>query len=239
MRVHIGPYKNWFGPYQLAEALCFWVKDTKDEYGFKCKPHWIHQFGEWLAYGSILPEPQVGDIKNIEDDRAPTLLFNFLSWLHEKKKRKEFVKIDRWDSWNAESTLALVILPVLKQVRSEKHGAPFVFSEDVPSELRPTSEEVDSYNKEGITDDNWFNRWDWILDQMIYSFERIVNPDWENEFVTGISNLQFKKIEDGNFQMIEGPEHTLKVDRDRIDEEQKKIANGLMLFGKYYQSLWT
>ena len=36
MKVKIGPYKNWFGPYQLAELLCFWAKETVvDEYGMK------------------------------------------------------------------------------------------------------------------------------------------------------------------------------------------------------------
>ena len=38
MKVKIGTYTNWFGPYQLAELLCFWVKDVKDESGMKSKP---------------------------------------------------------------------------------------------------------------------------------------------------------------------------------------------------------
>ena len=38
MKAHIGPYKSWFGPYQLAELLCFWAKDVEDEYGMKSKP---------------------------------------------------------------------------------------------------------------------------------------------------------------------------------------------------------
>ena len=29
MKVKIGPYKNWFGPYQLAEKILFW-KDPND-----------------------------------------------------------------------------------------------------------------------------------------------------------------------------------------------------------------
>ena len=59
MRVNIGPYTNWFGPYQLAELLCFWVKEVPGEYGIKSKPDWVHNFGEWLAYGSVEPEPKV------------------------------------------------------------------------------------------------------------------------------------------------------------------------------------
>lgn len=48
MKVKIGPYKNWFGPYQLAEKLCFWAKETVvDEHGMKSKPDYVHNFGEW------------------------------------------------------------------------------------------------------------------------------------------------------------------------------------------------
>jgi len=61
MKVKIGKYKDHFGPYQLAEALCFWVKEVPDEYGIKRKPSWVHDFGEWLAYGSVEPEPEVGE----------------------------------------------------------------------------------------------------------------------------------------------------------------------------------
>ena len=41
MKVHIGPYKNWFGPYQLAEKLLFWMDKDKDDK--------VHDFGSWLA----------------------------------------------------------------------------------------------------------------------------------------------------------------------------------------------
>ena len=39
MKIHIGPYPRWFGPYQLAEKLLFW-KDKEDDAVFA--------FGEWL-----------------------------------------------------------------------------------------------------------------------------------------------------------------------------------------------
>ncbi len=31
MKVYLGKPNNWFGPYQLAELLCFWAPKTKDE----------------------------------------------------------------------------------------------------------------------------------------------------------------------------------------------------------------
>jgi hypothetical protein len=58
MKVKIGPYTNWFGPYQLAELLCFWAKEEKNEFGIPRKPDWVHNFGEWLAHGDIEPEAE-------------------------------------------------------------------------------------------------------------------------------------------------------------------------------------
>ena len=56
MRVKIGNYVSWFGPYQLAELICFWARNQKDEHGLPTKPDYVHKFGEWLCYGSIEPE---------------------------------------------------------------------------------------------------------------------------------------------------------------------------------------
>ena len=61
---------------------------------------------------------------------------------------------------------------MLRQLRETKHGAPYTDDADVPEELRksaapPTEHEWD-------TDDNHFKRWDWILDEMIFSFEKEV-----------------------------------------------------------------
>ena len=41
MRVNIGPYKSWVGPYQIAEKILFWLDKNDDER--------VHKFGEWLA----------------------------------------------------------------------------------------------------------------------------------------------------------------------------------------------
>ena len=138
MKVYMGPYKNWFGPYQLAELLCFWAKKEKDEYGFPKKPDWVHNFGEWLAHGSVEPEPKVGDIYKWRD-RPHTWLYKFLSWIESKRKRTIYVKIDRWDTWSMDHTLAYIVAPMLKQLRNSTHGSPNVDDEDVPEELRSTS----------------------------------------------------------------------------------------------------
>ena len=239
MRVKIGPYENWFGPYQLAEKLMFWVPKEKDEYGFPHTADRVHKFGEWLAHGSIEPEAEVGEIRKWGDDRPYTWLYKFLSWIHSKKQRTIKVHIDRWDTWSMDHTLALIVLPMLKQLKETKHGAPQVDYEDVPKEFRPTKKEIAAYNKDGTTDDKFFERWDWVLDEMIFAFETKVDDGrWEEQFETGEHDLQWKKLEDGCSQMVHGPNHTAKIDWEGRKAYQERISNGFRLFGKYYENLW-
>lgn len=240
MRVKIGPYKYWFGPYQLAEKLMFWVPKERDEYGILRTADRVHRFGEWLAYGKVLPEPAVGETVVWGEDRPTTLISKFLSWLDSRKKRKIEVHIDRWDTWSMESTLGYIIRPMLKQLRDNKHGAPWVDDEDVPEELRSTAAPPKEH--EWDTDDNHFKRWDWVLDEIIFAFESLeggTNQDWEEQFTTGEYDYRFKKIdEDGTSQMVEGPNHTAETDWDARKAYAKRISNGFRLFGKYYESLW-
>lgn len=240
MKVRIGPYKDWFGPYQLAEFLCFWAKEEKDEYGIPRKPNWVHNFGEWLAYGNIEieSETQVGEIRSLNRARRTTWLYRFLSWIHSKRKRTIKVHIDRWDTWNTDETLSHIILPMLIQLKATKHGAPQVDHEDVPEELRPTEKAIAAYNKDGTTDEHFFERWDWIMGEMIFAFESKLDDSWEEQFEFGESDLQWKKLENGMSEMVEGPNHTKVYDSEGRKKYSERIENGFRLFGKYYQSLW-
>ena len=86
-------------------------------------------------------------------------------------KQIEYVKIDPWDTWSMDHTLAPIILPMLRQLIDTKHGAPFVDLEDRPEELRadrPTAYDVDEFH---------FQAWDWVLDEMIYAFDCKANKD--------------------------------------------------------------
>lgn len=237
MRVKIGPYTSWFGPYQLAELLCFWVKPVKDEYGIENKPDWVHNFGEWLAHGKVEPEPTVGQVFSLDRDRPDTVLSQFLQWVHSKKKQTVKVQIDPWDTWSMDHTLAYVVLPMLKQLNDKKHGAPFVDLKDVPKELhgkKLTKKQRDS----GQVDDKHFERWDWVLGEMIFAFDSKVNEGWEAQFESGESDLQFKQLENGMSQMIEGPNHTRTYDQAGRKAYEDRIQNGFRLFGTYYQHLW-
>jgi hypothetical protein len=201
MKIDIGPYTKWIGPYQISNAIFFWVDkramDRDDEYLKRWDAQACEKFGGWLA---------------------STWVSSFCNWIDKCKKRRVKVHIDPYDTWSTDSTLAYIIHPMLIQLKATKHGAPYVTDEDVPEHIRSTSDETK--REEWDTDKFHFDRWDWVLDEMIWTFETI-NTDWGDVF------------------------HTLKteasegeVDWDGRKLVQDRITNGLRLFGKYYQNLW-
>lgn len=131
-------------------------------------------------------------------------------------ERQIDVQLDAYDTWSMDHTLALIILPMLKQLKATKHGSPLVDDEDVPEELRSTSAPPHGHD----IDDNHHKRWDWVMDEMIWTFRRIAhNQD---------GSLYFHK----RFR-LSGEER-----ESRARALDARIANGTRLFGKYYQGLW-
>jgi len=242
MKVKIGPYKNFFGTYQLAEALCFWVKEVPDEYGITRKPEWIHDFGEWLTYGSVEPEEDiaVGERRPFlkGDDRPTTWLYKLLQWIDGLRgERVVKIKIDPYDTWGMDHTLSMIIVPMLKQLQQDKHGSPFVEDKDVPEHLRSTA--APAKVNEWDTDDNHFKRWEWVLAEMIHAFVCCANDDWENQFFSGNhEDTYMVKLESGCYEMVRGENYTFEIDHEGMAKANERIQNGLRLFSKYFRNLW-
>lgn len=137
------------------------------------------------------------------------------------------VHIDEWDTWNMDDTLAHIILPMLKQLKATKHGAPNVDMNDVPENLRVNDVESRAYWDTGETDENFFKRWDWVLDEMIFAFEQ-KTIDWQDQYYGPFVEEEGKLL-GGDFEW---------VDNDGLKKHQERISNGFRLFGKYYESLW-
>ena len=72
-------------------------------------------------------------------------------------------------------TLSYIILPMLKQLKETKHSAAEVDDKDVPKKLRSTS--ATKKESEWEIDSNWFARWDWVLDEMIWAFSLHLEED--------------------------------------------------------------
>ena len=117
------------------------------------------------------------DIKYIELLRdIDAYLERFINWLL-KPFSGNFIHIHDYDAWSADVTLAYIIHPTLVKLRKHKQGAPRVDNDDVPEHLRATPAQIKQYEYDGTTDDNYFNRYDYVLDEMIWAFDFIIKED--------------------------------------------------------------
>jgi hypothetical protein len=231
MKVHIGPYVNWVGPYQIADKLFFWVDKYPDD---ELENRWDYKlhdkFGTWLA---------------------STWVADFCQWIHDFKKRTVKVKIDYYDVWSMDSTLTPIILPMLKKLKEVKHGSGYIDLEDVPEAMRLTNtEDYDSqstfefYNDPALTRQNIkcdvHTRYEWALDEMIWAFEQLNDENWEDQYWKTKPEIDFDEYleDEGKTSKplrwkVEG-----EADWEGMQKHRDRIQNGLRLFGKYFQTLW-
>jgi hypothetical protein len=211
MKVYIGPYVSWIGPYQIADKIFFWVEKYPSKEQEQRWDYRLHdRFGKWLA---------------------STWVDTFCQWIHSKKKRTEIVKIDYYDVWSLDHSLSLIVVPMLKRLKEVKHGAPFIDDEDVPANLRSTTKSAQKAKKNPWdTDGNHFKRFDWVLDEMIWAHEQIIDDNGEDKFY---DHTEAEKETDFCKSISK-----IKVDRKGLKAYHDRINNGLRLFGKYYRALW-
>lgn len=199
MKVYIGPYKSWIGPYQIADKVFFWV-NRKGVFPDD-DPRWerwdykaTNAFGDWLS---------------------ETWVTEFCNWVQSKRERKIKVRIDEYDTWSMDHTLALIIYPMLIQLNKDKHGSPHVDDQDVPEDLRSTAApELTEEQKATCTPDElFFKRWDWVMGEMIFAFGLELDDEWEYPYYKN-------------------------NDYDTLNKIFERQRNGFRLFGKYYQGLW-
>lgn len=181
MKVYIGKYVKYFGSYQLAEKLLFWKKTDDNA---------VYALGDKLS--------------------SITWIHSTLEWLHRQCSRPIYVKIDDYDVWNLDSTLAHIIAPALKKLKDARDGAPYVDNADVPEHLRTL--DTPSTKTPYEVDDNFFLRWHWVLDEMIFAFDTARPGGTMDEPEYGTTEY---------------------------DLHEARKTNGFRLFGKYYQALWT
>ncbi len=147
MFVRIGPYKKYWGIYQIVDLLQY-VGINED----RCD-----KIGDFLS---------------------KTWLKDVCEWIYEHKQRKIKIKIHPYDIWNLDHTLSLIILPSLKLLKEQKQGVPHLSSEKeflLPLELRSKPEDYDERNNKKYEISE--KQWNWIIEEMIFSFENIVNED--------------------------------------------------------------
>jgi hypothetical protein len=217
MKVWISNYRDhWISPYTIIEHIFFWTDWSKcgrnkgviEDKDYVDHPKWVDKWADRIA-------PISNVIRVVLDYIQPPI---------------KYVKIDRWDTWSMDHTLALIILPMLKQLDITKHGAPFTEDDDVPEYLRSYMAQPKEH--EWDTDSLHFMRWDWILAEMIWAFEQELKDDDEAQF------FDHSECGDEKFPWNEAGQYIskIKVDEKGLKAHQERKKNGFRLFGKYYRS---
>jgi hypothetical protein len=225
MKIYKSNYRNhWVSPYVILEKVFFWREIDYDE-------PLIEKLSNFLNPFSVAWQ-------------------KFLDFVH---PRINYVKIDRYDTWSMDSTLADIILPMLKQLKETKHGSPTVDDDDMPDHLRGTTTEdwdaqhtFDFYREHQIQEGerDIHARWDWVMDEMIFAFEHHVDDTWEEAFRSGehdMIHVPCEWYEDGKpklYKIEKGPNDTYVCDYEGMNKVYKRMENGFSLFGKYYRGLW-
>lgn len=226
MKVNIGPYRSdlipvngWIRRYEI------WRSDV---------PYLDEEDYTW--YDKIV----IGFLDKLRD------IVNPINRWSNNRKRKVKIHVDGYDVWGADHTLGMIIAPTLKKLKEIQHGYPHVDNEDVPEEIRNKKEDAERFD--GTTDADWAARWNWVLDEMIWTFEQYSDPyEGEAQFSHNVEQLDmiFTPLEDGK------PGSTLSFnhqkdpskppywrDKEGLMKHHERKKNGLRLFAKYYDSLW-
>ena len=165
------------------------------------------------------------------------------------KSRKIDITIDDYDTWGLDHTLALIIYPCLVQLKATKHGVPSEFA-DVGGEDYTEQKSFDFYHdshKEAF--ELGCEKWNDVLDKMIWSFEQILKDDINEKYYYGKADYIWKKTDttfpnpltgkaEELFEMLDKNPTGHFTDFEGMRLHEDRIQEGLELFGKYYRALW-
>jgi len=220
VKIYKSCYRNhWISPYTVLEYVFFWTEWSKcgrnkgiiEDRDYVDHPAWVEPVTKYIS-------PACRAVQWVLDLVHPQI---------------NIVRLDPWDTWSFDHTLADIILPGLKQLKADKHGAPHTDDEDVPEYLR--SHMAQPKEHEWDTDSLWFMRWDWVLDEMIWAFEQKVADDAESQF---FDHSECPTDPDARLEDLTNGASKVKYDSEGHKKWQERKANGFRLFGKYYEALW-
>lgn len=216
MKVYIGPYHHWFQPYRWAKKLLRWWNKVE-----------------------IADRINLAEYENIDRFARKNLrwLRAIEDWVDARYTRKIQIRIDEYDTWSMDNTLSGIILPMLKQLKQTKHGSAMVDDDDVPDELKSTSAEplTEAQKATGYTDNNVHKRWDWVMGEMIWAFEQIVDDESESQFHSDADPTEPRN--EPGLELEEAMRRS-KFDVDGYKTWYARKNRGLTLFGKYFEALW-
>ena len=164
--------------------------------------------------------------------------------------RKVDVKVENFDTWSLDHTLASIILPALIQLKHTKQGVPSEFTDRIGGDF--DSNLVFDFIKEDENEvfNQLCDKWDEVLDKMIWSFLQLsIEDDYDHQYHHGKMDFEWIKSEHTYTDPITGKTEKTYQMKDKNpgshwydsvgqNLHEERINEGLELFGKYYRSLW-
>jgi len=211
MKVKIGPYKNWFGVYQLCDLLQHVgvSKDKCHELGGKM-PQWSVDFFEWIhskKRRSVKIHIDDYDVWSVDATLA-YIIVPMLKKLKEVKHGSPYV--DDCDvPEHLKSTAAPAVNTDNGDIDDNFHKRwEWVLDEMIWAwEQLHTDTDWEAQYHSGVHDTQW------VESDTLYNGET-------------------------TYKMIKGPNDTRKFDYDGYKAHSDRITRGTTLFGKYTQNLW-
>jgi hypothetical protein len=149
-----------------------------------------------------------------------------------RKNRAVNVRIDSWDTYSLDHTLALIILPALERFKKDRKKCP-----GVPSTMFLDTDPVDKHgNHTDAAIKIAEKRWIEAIDKMIWSFKELLfEKEYKKCFKKNGKKWKTVKRENGNSELVETG---FDFDKSRYQEVMLRRQEGLELFGKYFDTLW-
>ena len=110
-----------------------------------------------------------------------------------RKNRAEHVHIDNFDVWNLDHTLSCIIHPALIRLKETKQGYPQLFEDGMVTPHYWDRQLHFDFIDEEVEEKYLLNKWNDIMDKMIYSFGVIKNDGLFEKY----DQDEWNKIQEG------------------------------------------
>ena len=107
-----------------------------------------------------------------------------------KDKSADTIHIDNFDCWSLDYTLARIIHPALILLKETKHGYPELWEDGMVTHHNWDRQLHFDFIDEDIETNYLIDKWNGILDKMIYSFGKIMEDDY-------FDNEEWERIQEG------------------------------------------
>ena len=109
-----------------------------------------------------------------------------------RKNRAFNIHIDDFDTWSLDNTLSHIIHPALIRLKEIKHGYPELWEDGMVTHHNYDRQLHFDFIDEEVETKYLINKWNDILDKMIYAFGRI-----KEDNSLDISKDEWEKIQEG------------------------------------------